>query len=220
MLNNNYIKWNDYFIPSTDQLDVVIAQLPPAEQSIQIRQLVCERIPPPNLPFDYENQLTHKWVLKTPQQLVDEYSDSDTTIQFWNHLLQRVPEWVKQVVAKGTDRQEGWMATVMELSGEDMFAGNEDIGDVYYIYKTETVEAIHFELDFDTNALYYSSNSTTGDPQQWANWQALIPDMAPINVSLTSGSPILIGWTDRTTSLAQFTLHYVKVPQNMTLLKN
>ena len=45
MLNNNYIKWNDYFIPSTDQLDVIIAQLPPAEQSIQIRQLVCERIP-------------------------------------------------------------------------------------------------------------------------------------------------------------------------------
>ena len=105
MLNNNYIKWNDYFIPSTDQLDVIIAQLPPAEQSIQIRQLVCERIPPPNLPFDYENQLTHKWVLKTPQQLVDEYSDSDTTTQFWNHLLQRVPEWVKQVIAKGTDRQ-------------------------------------------------------------------------------------------------------------------
>ena len=34
-------------------------------------------------------------------------------IMFWNYFINRIPEWVKRVIAEGVDRQSGWMATIL-----------------------------------------------------------------------------------------------------------
>ena len=48
----------------------------------------------------------------------------------------------------------------------------------------------------------------------------MLPNMAPLNVSLSSGTPIVIGWADRTTALTQFTLPEIQDSTIETLINN
>ena len=66
---------------------------------------------------------------------------------------------------------------------------------VYEHYSKESVCALHYELDTINNTLHYQSNSETGDQQQWADWEDMLPNMAPLNVSLSSGTPMGAGYT-------------------------
>ena len=106
--NNKYVTVDNHMIRTTPSQDQVLSHLVPAQQAVPVSLLISERIHPPINPFSLEDQDSHRFTIKTPHHLSEEYGGDQT---IWEPLVEAIPEGWKNIIAKGFQQNKGWHTT-------------------------------------------------------------------------------------------------------------
>ena len=216
VLNNKYFTAQRSELLPSPAFNRALATLPPAAQVLRTEHLCKERTPPPRAEYDPADNTTFRFDLATRREASANLG-ADIPETDWNRAMAAIDEKILEVIRRGPRPPVGWAARELESEDPDSL---ESVGDIYFI--TANGDALfYFERDSDEDrALSYVSNSISGAQSEdgWDGWQLWRSDLRPLRVSCASGTPMLLGWRDKTHGVDMFSAPGMKGrPLELTL---
>jgi exonuclease III len=170
----------------------LLAMLNQQGRELLISDLLTEVTPEPTAQFDLSNPATWRMRLQTPAEL-NTLHQLNVNPAHWLSVQDDIPPQLLAEVMKGpAPVTQGWAATIIE--DDD---GVDQVGDIYLVTKhtaenadgnkETTTMMSHYTVATDDTLTYRGSNNT-----DWV--RDILPDVAPLAVSVIAGRPHLIGW--------------------------
>jgi hypothetical protein len=177
---------------------------------MSVSDLFIQVSPAPTMLFDINCHASWRFLPRDVEHLQEKYPGLRFEHSIWESLIASIPPWVARVMAPGPPDfvkiQHGWGATEAPEGDPD------PVADVYYFDKTSQkgTTSEHWNLYWygvadDGITLYLQGYNRSLD-QGWApDWiTSILPSMRPISVTLLTGTPRMIGWSDEYISPATF----------------